>query len=128
MPFQLDGTGAGWHVEAVSAIEARGVGCAQAQRIAHEIRAEIGGIGPFISYLGKPRSAAEQRQINRAITEWADGDSVVAHYAYGNDIFCSEDFGKGALSPSVLDAANRAWLTQAFGLQFATLSELAQML
>jgi hypothetical protein len=115
------------HLEAVSAIEARGVGCAQAQQIANEIRANIGGYGPFISYLGRPRTAAEQHRINRAIAEWADGDSVAAHYAYGNDIFCSEDFGKSASTSSVLDATNRAWLTKTFGIQFATLRELAQM-
>jgi hypothetical protein len=115
------------HLQAVTAIEARGLGCAQAQRIANEIRAEIGGYDPFISYLGRPRAAAEQHQVNRAIAEWADGDSVAAHYAYGNDIFCSEDFGKSASTPSVLDATNRAWLTQTFGIQFATLRELARM-
>jgi hypothetical protein len=115
------------HLEAVSAIEARGLGCAQAQRIAKEIRAEMGGYDPFISYLGKPRTPVEQRQINRAIAEWADGDSVAAHYAYGIDIFCSEDFGKSLSNPSVLDAANRVWLTKTFGIQFATLGELAQM-
>ncbi len=115
------------HFEAVTAIEARGVGCAQAMRLAYDIQAEIGGYHPFISYLGKPRTTAEQRQINRAIAEWADGDSVAAHYAYGIDIFCSEDFGKSAANPSVLDTANRDWLTKTFGIQFATLGELAQM-
>ena len=112
----------------MTVIEARGLGCAQAQRIADEIRAEIGGYGPFISYLGKPRTPAEQRQINRAIAEWADGDSVAAHDAYGIDIFCSEDFGKSAANPSVLDAANGDWLTKTLGIQFATLGELAQCL
>jgi hypothetical protein len=115
------------HLEAVTAIEARGVGCAQARRIADEIRAEIGGYGSFISYLGKPRTPVEQRQINRAIAEWADGDSVAAHYAYDIDIFCSEDFGKSASNPSVLDVGNRNWLTKTFGIRFATLGALAQM-
>jgi hypothetical protein len=115
------------HNEAVTAIEARGLGCAQAMRIAYEIRADIGGYDPFVTYLGRPRTLAEQRQINRAIAEWADGDSVAAHYGYGIDLFCSEDFGKGASNPSVLDPANRAWLTTTFGIRFVTLGELAQM-
>lgn len=29
----------------------------------------------------------ERRQVERAIAEWADGDSVVAHYGYGIDLF-----------------------------------------
>jgi hypothetical protein len=116
------------HLEAVTAIEARGLGCAQAQKIADEIRAEIGGYGPFISYLGKPRTPAEQRQINRAIAEWADGDSVAAHYAYGNDLFCSEDCNRTHPgTPSVLDPKNRQWLSDEFGMRFATLAELAKM-
>jgi hypothetical protein len=113
--------------EAATAIETRGLGSAQAQIIAAQIRAEIGGYDPFISYLGKPRTPAQQRQVNRAIAEWADGDSVAAHYGYGIDIFCSEDFGKSASTPSILDASNRDWLTKTFGIQFATLTELAQM-
>jgi hypothetical protein len=113
--------------EAVTAIEARGVGCAWAQMIAAEIRAEIGGYDPFISYLGRPRTRAEQGRINRAIAEWADGDSVAAHYGYGIDLFCSEDFGRGASNSSVLDAINREWLKATFGIQFATLGEVARM-
>ena len=67
------------------------------------------------------------QSLVRPLAEWADGDSVAAHYAYGIDIFCSEDFGKSLSNPSVLDAANRVWLTKTFGIQFATLGELAQM-
>lgn len=110
---------------AATAIEARGFGCAKAQAIADQIRAEIGGDESFIFYLGKPRTAAEQRLINQSIAEWADGDSVAAHYGYGLDLFCTEDFGKGAARGSVLDENNRAWLAEEFGMQFVTLAELA---
>jgi hypothetical protein len=110
-----------------TAIEARGLGCAQAQRIAGEIRAEVGGHHPFAFYLGNPRNPAERKKINRAIKEWADGDSVAAHYGYKIDLFCSEDFGKNARAASVLDNANRAWLTNKFGILFVTLGQLADM-
>jgi hypothetical protein len=109
----------------VTAIEARGLGCAQAKKIAGEIQAEVGGYDPFISYLGKPRTPAEREKINRAIAEWADGDSIAAHYGYNIDLFCTEDFGKGASTASVLDDANRKWLSEMFGIRFATLAELA---
>lgn len=110
------------------AIEARGVGCAQAQRIAIEIQTEIGGNHPFTFYLGSPRNSTEQNKIKKAIREWADGDSVAAHYGYNIDLFCSEDFGKNASSVSILDYANRAWLTNEFGIKFVTLEQLADML
>jgi hypothetical protein len=115
------------HGNVVTAIEARCLGCAQAQKIASKIRAEVGGYGSFISYLGKPRTPAEQEKINRAIAEWADGDSIAAHYGYGNDFFCTEDFGKSASEASVRDDANRKWLSETFGIRFATLAELAAM-
>jgi hypothetical protein len=113
--------------EAATAIEARGLGCAQAQRIAREIEAEVGGYHSFIFYLGSPRNPAERNKISRAIAEWADGDSVAAHYGYDIDLFCSEDFGKNASPMSVLNDANRAWLTSAFGIKFVTLGQLADM-
>jgi hypothetical protein len=95
--------------------------------IAAEIKAEVGGYGSFISYLGKPRTPAEQGKINRALAEWADGDSIAAHYGYSNDLFCTEDFGKGASTASALDDANRKWLSETFAIQFVTLAELAAM-
>jgi hypothetical protein len=58
------------HFEAVTAIEARGLGCAQAQQLALEIQTELGGYNSFIVYLGKPRNPAEEKKINRAIAEW----------------------------------------------------------
>ena len=115
------------HGNVVTAIEARGLGCAQARKIAGEIQAKVGGYGSFISFLGKPRTRAEQEKINRAIAEWADGDSVAAHYGYDNDFFCTEDFGKGASTASVLENANRKWLHETFRIRFATLTELAAM-
>jgi hypothetical protein len=111
----------------VTAIEARGLGCAQAQRIAREIQSAVGGHRPFAFYLGSPRNQAERKRINRAIAEWADGDSVAAHYSYNIDLFCSEDFGMNAPSASTLDNANRRWLTDEFGIRFVTLDELANI-
>ena len=36
----------------------------------------------------------EERAIQRAFKEWADGDSIAAHIAYGIDVFCTKDEGK----------------------------------
>jgi integrase len=47
---------------------------------------------------------------------------------YGIDLFCSEDQGKSAGGiPLFWTRQNRAWLTATYGVQFATLTELAAM-
>jgi hypothetical protein len=72
-------------------------------------------------------SAHETREVARAIAEWSDGDSVAAHYGYGNDFFCTGDEARPG-HPSILDAANRAWLTADFSVCFCTIPELAACL
>ena len=69
----------------------------------------------------------EQDKIKKAVAEASDGDVVAAHFAFGNDLFCSEDFGKSASPASVLDDDSRAWLTEVFGIRFVTLAKLAAM-
>ncbi|MGA3341714.1 MAG: hypothetical protein ABSD11_14060, partial [Methylocella sp.] len=116
------------YYDVASPVEARGLGCAQAQRTAREIHAEVGGNKSFLFYLGSPRNRAEQKRIKWAIAEWADGDSIAAHYGYGIDLFCTEDFGKNASEASVLGDESRAWLTQTFGIRFITLGQLAELM
>jgi hypothetical protein len=43
------------------------------------------------------------------------------------DRFCSRDFWQNAGKESVLHPDNRRWLSEAFGIQFVTLPELAEM-
>jgi len=77
--------------------------------------------------LRRAKSNGERQKVAKAVAEWADGDSVAAHYGYGIKLFCSEDFGSGASKASVLDPDNRAWLTGTFGIQFVTMAQLADM-
>ncbi len=79
----------------------------------------------FHQGLGRARNTFERKKVIKAIGEWADGDSVAAHYGFGIELSCSDDFGKGGSNPSVLDPNNRGWLTPQFGMQFVTLAELA---
>ncbi len=112
-------------------IEARGLGSSRAQGIAARFAGRQVAQGPWFTALGAARDIHETREVARAIAEWADADSVAAHYAYGNDIFCTLDGGKAETrrgESAVLDAINRAWLAEEFGIQFSTLSELAQSL
>ena len=66
----------------------------------------------------------EERAVERAFSEWADGDSIASHVAHGIDVFCTEDIGRSNASPSVLDAANRAWLEATYGVNFMSFDEL----
>ena len=78
------------------------------------------------SRLWAPRATFMRRARSPAIAEWSDGDSIAAHYGYGNDIFCTGDKARPG-RPSILDAANRAWLMTEFGVRFCTIRELASL-
>jgi len=82
---------------------------------------EARGLG-FARMLKKPGS---QRKVARAVAEWADGDSVAAHHAYANDLFCTEDRASKAGRKSIMHPAYRRWLRRAYGVEFVTISEIA---
>lgn len=60
--------------------------------------------------------------------DWADADAIAAHYAYGNDIFCTNDIAKGAGSNSVMSADNRKELENEYCIEFKSLDELIRIL
>jgi hypothetical protein len=70
----------------------------------------------------------EEPEIIKAVAEWADGDAVACHYAYGNDYFCTKDEAKAAGSHSILSSGNRTSLLQQFNIQFVTPARLALLL
>ena len=70
---------------------------------------------------------SEENSIAKAVAEWADGDAISAHYAYGNDYVCTRDIAKSAGNSSVFSAANRTWLEKRFGVKFLTPEELARL-
>jgi hypothetical protein len=109
-----------------AAIDGRGLGFAQAMALGQQLAARE-GLTAWLLGLGKARDVHESRAVARAVAEWADGDSVAAHVAYRNDVFCSADQGKSA-GVSVLSPDARKWLTDAFGVQFLTLAELANLI
>jgi hypothetical protein len=82
----------------------------------------------WIQSLGRARDKAEKVQVAAAVREWADGDSIAAHYGFGIQLFCTEDFAKTAGGTSVLDPDHRTWLSESFGIAFVTLAELAHMI
>ena len=110
---------------ALAAIEARGVGFSVLKRIADNIQKRTQQQGPWFSILQAAKDQQEHTQIQKAVGEWADGDTVAAHIAYRNDLICVADKGKSAGGASIFDDGNRGWLEQTYGVQFVTLSELA---
>ncbi len=113
-----------------SAIEKRGVGRARLENLAQELgfregrpqRRAVGTIPDLLSY-----TKDDQDRINKAVAEAADGDAIAAHVAFGNDLLCSEDLGKSASGPSVLDNENSKWLSETYDTRRVTLAELAEM-
>lgn len=98
----------------VEAIEQRGVGSALLRSL--------------LKKAGGRADAIVEKDFVPAVAEWADGDSVAAHVAYNNDLLCTEDQGKSARSRSIFDASNRQWLAITYGVEFATVRELARRL
>jgi len=78
--------------------------------------------------LGRAKTSSERRSVASVVAEWADGDSIAAHYGFGMDLFCSEDFGLSSKKASVLDVNHRRWLKSDFDIGFVTLNDLARML
>lgn len=71
---------------------------------------------------------AERKEIEKAVAESADGDTVAAHIAFGSDYLCTEDQGKTAGRLSIFDADNRSWLKAVHGVNFINMQELALLL
>lgn len=109
-------------------IEARGVGRSVAVELGRRFSTRDGVDTPelWLQGLGRTRTNAERQKVAAAISEWADGDSIAAHYGFGIQLFCSEDFGRASKGRSVLDDENRKWLTDSFGISFVRLRDLAQ--
>jgi hypothetical protein len=112
--------------EVAAAIDQRGLGFAQAVALGQQFAARE-GLAAWLPGLGKARDVHELRAVARAVAEWADGDSVAAHVAYKNEVFCSDDEGKSA-GISVLSPDARKWLTDSYGVRFVTLAQLANLI
>lgn len=64
-----------------------------------------------------------RKVVGPIIGEWCDALIVGSHFAYGNNIFCTADEGKGAGANSILHHSNRENLKQE-GIQIMSPSEL----
>jgi hypothetical protein len=103
-------------------IACRDVGIAVAMELGKQSSKEAGISKPELWLTGLGR-AQSKRKVSNAANEWADGDTVAAHYGFGIDLLCSEDFGAN----SVFQPSNRKWLSGDFGIRFVTLAEPAEI-
>ena len=116
-------------IELATAIASRGVGHAVAVNLGLRFTERDNVQTPelWLQGLRRAKDQGEHALVARAIAEWADGDTIAAHYGHGIDLFCTEDFGKSRNGASILDNGNRDWLRETYGIQFITLAQLAQM-
>ncbi|MCG7531777.1 hypothetical protein MHM98_10525 [Psychrobium sp. MM17-31] len=78
--------------------------------------------------LNKLATKTEKKKFAQAVAEWSDGDSLAAHYAYDNDIFCTNDFGKGAGKASVFYPENLNVLSKKYNMRVVSVGELASII
>jgi hypothetical protein len=65
-------------------------------------------------------------KLAAAIAEWVDGDALAAHYAFGADVFCTNDRGVNAGSGSIFHPSNLAKVKSQFSIVVLTPDELLQ--
>ena len=76
---------------------------------------------------GQPVPDEQKQKFSKAIAEWVDGEALSAHYAAGNDFFCTDDkAGKGG-TISIFHNQNRSQLEKAFGIKIISSCELAHL-
>ena len=125
--------------DVVRTIVDRGVGEGALPVLAKEFTEQLDGPRPaglsdraliygVYEYARRSGLSKYKRQIEKAFAESADGDLMAAHIAFGNDYLCTEDQGRSAVSPSVFDAENRAWLKTKYGVEILNAQQLANLL
>jgi hypothetical protein len=62
--------------------------------------------------------------VRDVIADWCDLDILASHYAYGNDVFCTLDAGRGSGTGSLLHTLNRPQFAAQFSLTILDPDEL----
>lgn len=70
----------------------------------------------------------DSKDVAKAFSEWADGDSISLCYGYSIDYFCTEDKGKSALEPSILSETGKKWLLENYNIKTCSIIELCDIL
>ena len=76
---------------------------------------------------GQTLPEEQEKKFRKAIAEWVDGEALSAHYASGNDYFCTNDKARNAGTGSIFHDQNRTQLEKEFGIKIITSCEAAQL-
>ena len=94
-----------------------GLGCGRAEYDQFKARSNDGQTIPHEQW----------RKFSEAIAEWVDGEALSAHYAAGNDFFCTNDKAGSAGTGSIFHVQNRTQLEKEFGIKIISSCELAHL-
>ena len=76
---------------------------------------------------GQPVPDEQKKKFGEAIAEWVDGEALSAHYASGNDYFCTDDKAKNAGTASIFHKQNKTRLIEKFGIKIISSCEAAEL-
>lgn len=68
-----------------------------------------------------------RKKFAAAIGEWVDGELLSAHYASGNEWFCTDDRAGNAGIGSIFHSQNRARVEKKFGIKIISSHDAAQL-
>jgi hypothetical protein len=97
-----------------------------------ELQNEIQSVGgnynanqPWFLNVANNLSQLGESKLRKRFSDWADSDAIASHYAYGNDVFCTNDMARSAGTASIMSATNRSKIVARYGIVFKTLDDLA---
>ena len=67
------------------------------------------------------------KRFQEAVAEWVDGDVLSAHYASGNELFCTDDKARNAGTGSIFHPQNRARVEKKFCIKIISSHDAAQL-
>ena len=98
-----------------------GLGCGRASYDQFKAQFNLVGTG------GQPVPDEQKKKFWEAIAEWVDGEALSAHYAAGNDYFCTNDKARNAGTGSIFHNQNKTRLIKKFGIKIISSCEAAQL-
>lgn len=82
----------------------------------------------LVSSGGPPVPDGQKKKFAEAIAEWVDGEALSAHYAAGNDFFCTDDKAANAGTGSIFHNQNKTRLIKKFGIKIISSRELSDII
>ena len=98
-----------------------GLGCGRAAYDQFKAQFNLVGSG------GQTLPDEQEKKFSKAIAEWVDGEALSAHYAAGNDFFCTDDKAGNAGTGSIFHNQNRTRLIKKFGIKIISSCEAARL-